>query len=95
MKEHEEVSFGLLYTILTDPQMAPKVYLLFLKQFYITILNLTQKLIIFYFILFTQVYRDLTFVSRDGLAIIVAKVHQILMEKFQKLLDVPKGQVQM
>jgi len=63
MKEHEEVSFGLLYTILTEPSLAQKVY------------------------------RDLSFVSRDGLAIIVSKLHQILMEKFQRLLDVPKGQL--
>ncbi|XP_057302990.1 integrator complex subunit 3-like [Hydractinia symbiolongicarpus] len=62
MKEHEEISLGLLYTILTEQENAPKAY------------------------------RDLSFVSRDGLALVGNKVQQILTEKFQRLLDSPKAQ---
>lgn len=40
-----------------------------------------------------QAYRDLSFVSRDGLTLVVNKVQQILTEKFQRLLDSPKAQV--
>jgi len=49
-----------------------------------------------YIIIFkTILYYNLKFNSKTHNFLFYAKVHQILMEKFQKLLDVPKGQVQM
>lgn len=41
----------------------------------------------------SQCYRDLTLVNRDGMNVILVKMNQILMEKFLKLLDVPRTQV--
>lgn len=40
-----------------------------------------------------QCYRDLTLVNRDGMNVILVKINQILMEKFLKLQDVPRTQV--
>ena len=40
-----------------------------------------------------QAYRDLSFVSRDGLGLVVKEIHDILSQKFQKLLDLSKVQV--
>nr|CAG4640665.1 EOG090X0205 [Eulimnadia texana] len=56
-KTHEDVSIGLLYVILTEPQNA------------------------------TRSYRDLTFVSRDGLSLVLNHVTQVVSEKFQRLQD--------
>ncbi|XP_075922994.1 integrator complex subunit 3 isoform X3 [Petromyzon marinus] len=38
-------------------------------------------------------YRDLTLVSRDGLGLVLAKVNQLLMEKFLKMHDVARNQL--
>lgn len=38
-------------------------------------------------------YRDLTLVNRDGMSIVLAKMNQILMEKFLKLQDQPRTQM--
>jgi hypothetical protein len=40
-----------------------------------------------------QCYRDLTLVNRDGMNVILIKINQILMEKFLKLQDVCRTQV--
>lgn len=40
-----------------------------------------------------QCFRDLTLVNRDGMNIVLVKINQILMEKFLKLQDVPRTQV--
>lgn len=40
-----------------------------------------------------QCYRDLTLVNRDGMNVILVKINQILMEKFLKLQDVTRTQV--
>ncbi|XP_047139357.1 integrator complex subunit 3 isoform X1 [Hydra vulgaris] len=40
-----------------------------------------------------KAYRDLSFVSRDGLGSVVNKIHCIFSEKFSKLLELPKAQM--
>ncbi|PWA33384.1 hypothetical protein CCH79_00014075 [Gambusia affinis] len=40
-------------------------------------------------------YRDLTLVNRDGMNIVLVKINQILMEKFLKLQDNPRTQVEL
>ena len=49
--------------------------------------------VLFATLFFSQAYRDLSFVSRDGLGLVVKEVHDILSQKFQKLIDLPKAQV--
>nr|CAG4642335.1 EOG090X0205 [Evadne anonyx] len=62
-KTHEDVSFGLVYVILTEPQNA------------------------------TRSYRDLTFVSRDGLALVLSHLIQLVAERFPRLLDSVRTQL--
>lgn len=42
---------------------------------------------------FSQCYRDLALVSRDGMNIVLNKINQILMEKYLKLQDTCRTQV--
>jgi integrator complex subunit 3 len=62
-KQHEEISIGLLYIILTDSQQAQKTY------------------------------RDLTLIARDGLAIVVSSLIQLIAEKYQKISELSKRQL--
>jgi len=62
-KTHEDVSFGLVYVILTEPPNA------------------------------TRSYRDLTFVSRDGLALVLSHLMQLVAERFPRLLDSARTQL--
>ncbi|XP_031564730.1 integrator complex subunit 3-like [Actinia tenebrosa] len=63
VQQHEDVSLGLLYIILTDPASAPKAY------------------------------RDLSFITRDGLGMIINKVVGIVTDKFAKLQEATKTQI--
>lgn len=40
-----------------------------------------------------QCFRDLTFVSRDSLGVVVEQLLQIAADKYQKLTDVTRGQL--
>lgn len=42
---------------------------------------------------FSQCYRDLALVSRDGMNIVLNKINQLLMEKYLKLQDTCRTQV--
>lgn len=90
-QQHEEIQLGLLYGILTDPKMAPKVYITAMISCFIhqSIQGAETYIIDFYF----QHYRDLTLVSRDGLTIVLTKTNQIIFEKWLKLLDSTRAQV--
>ncbi|XP_065059923.1 integrator complex subunit 3-like [Rhopilema esculentum] len=63
LKEHEEISYGLLFTILTEPANAAKAY------------------------------RDLSYLSRDGFNLIINKLLQVISDKFDRLLETPRGQI--
>lgn len=82
-KTHEDVCLGLTYVILTDPQNASRVILQILKVLKNLLFNLY----------FFQSYRDLTFVSRDGLTIVLNYLVQLVAERFPRLLDSVRGQL--
>ncbi|XP_071964932.1 integrator complex subunit 3-like [Antedon mediterranea] len=63
MQQHEEITLGLLYSILTNPSAAPKSY------------------------------RDLTLVSRDGMATAWSRLNQIIIERYPKLIESSRTQV--
>ncbi|XP_033123892.1 integrator complex subunit 3-like [Anneissia japonica] len=63
MQQHEEITLGLLYSILTNPAAASKSY------------------------------RDLTLVSRDGMATAWARLNQIIIERYPKLVESARTQV--
>ena len=95
-QQHEEVQLGLLYGILTDPKMAPKVMMSNLSVHGVESVIFMKTSI--YSVVFTcyvwfQHYRDLTLVSRDGLTIVLTKTNQIIFEKWLKLLDSTRAQV--
>lgn len=62
-KNHEEISLGLLYIILTEPENSAKSY------------------------------RDLTFISRDGLSLVLNNLTQLVMERYLRLTDVARSQL--
>lgn len=62
-KQHEDISVGLIYQILTDPQLAPKTY------------------------------RDLTLLTRDGLAFVTTNLSMLIAERYQKFTDVARRQL--
>ncbi|XP_047121442.1 integrator complex subunit 3 isoform X1 [Schistocerca piceifrons] len=62
-KVHEELSLGLLYAILTEPERAPRWY------------------------------RDLTLVTRDGLAHVLASLTHLVMERYLRLTDRARSQL--
>ncbi|GLH05303.1 Integrator complex subunit 3 homolog [Gryllus bimaculatus] len=62
-KTHEDLSLGLLFSILTEPENA------------------------------TRSYRDLMLITRDGLAIVLSHLSQLLMDRYVRLKDVVRSQV--
>lgn len=62
-KQHEDISIGLIYQLLTDAGTAPKTY------------------------------RDMTLLTRDGLAFVTANVSILIADKFTKLADVARRQL--
>lgn len=62
-KNHEEVSLGLLFVILTEPQSAAKSY------------------------------RDLTLITRDGLALVLNHLTQLILQRYLRLTDIVRTQV--
>lgn len=62
-KQHEEISLGLLYQILTEPSVAAKTY------------------------------RDLTLLSRDGLAFVTTTLSILVAEKYLKLTEIARRQL--
>lgn len=62
-KSHEELSLGLLFSILTEPDNA------------------------------TKSYRDLMLITRDGLAIVLSNLSQLLMDRYVRLKDSVRSQV--
>ncbi len=82
-KTHEDVCVGLVYVILTDQQNAARVSLS---------LQHWKKHNI-YTLIFLQSYRDLSFVSRDGLALVLTHLTQLVVERFPRLLDSVRSQL--
>lgn len=62
-KQHEDISLGLMYVILTDPVLAPKTY------------------------------RDLTLLTRDGLAYVTTNLSSLVAEKYSKLTEIARRQL--
>uniref|UniRef100_A0A1B0CHZ5 SOSS complex subunit A homolog n=1 Tax=Lutzomyia longipalpis TaxID=7200 RepID=A0A1B0CHZ5_LUTLO len=62
-KQHEDISLGMVYTILTEPQQAAKTY------------------------------RDLTLLSRDGLAFTTTNVCMLVADKYTKMTDIARKQL--
>ncbi|XP_059617022.1 integrator complex subunit 3 homolog [Phlebotomus argentipes] len=62
-KQHEDVSLGMIYTILTEPPQAAKTY------------------------------RDLTLLSRDGLAFATTNVSMLVADKYPKMTDTARKQL--
>lgn len=62
-KQHEDISLGLLYQILTEPTVAAKTY------------------------------RDLTLLSRDGLAFVTTTLSILVAEKYLKLTEIARRQL--
>ena len=46
-----------------------------------------------YTLIFLQSYRDLSFVSRDGLALVLTHLTQLVVERFPRLLDSVRSQL--
>ena len=93
-QQHEEVCLGLFTLVLTEPTQAQRVrhHCISVNVLHRCVITVTSPCDHCVYV-GGQCYRDLTLVNRDGMNVVLVKINQILMEKFLKLQDVPRTQV--
>lgn len=87
-QQHEEVCLGLFTLVLIEASQAQRVSFSGISRNLLHSSDTPVTLFCMY-----QCYRDLTLVNRDGMNVVLGKINQILMEKFLKLQDTPRTQV--
>jgi len=84
---HEQVTLGLLVSILIDPMNASKV--IFIHNMCIEIINLVDLI---HQLFSFQSYRDLTLLNRDGFKVLLAHFNIIVQDFYLRLVDIVRSQ---